>query len=109
MNEALLPSDKAAFIADLAKKYVWWDAVDPNGHTLARMIAQIMRLGTYDDILRLEDIADPSVLADVMRNSAPGWFDDRSWDFWRGRLSRSGMCDIHEQRPLRTFTRAPTL
>jgi hypothetical protein len=109
MNQTLLPSDKAASVADLAKKYVWWDAVDPNGHTLARMIAQIMRLGTYDDILRLEDLADPSVLAEVMRNSAPGWFDDRSWDFWRGRLSRSGQWDIPEQRPLRTFARASTL
>jgi hypothetical protein len=109
MTETLLSADKAASVAELAKNYVWWDAVDPNGHTLPRLIAQIMRLGTYDDILRLEGIADADVLAEVMRTSAPGWFDDRSWDFWRGRLSFSGQQGIPKQRPQRTFIGAPQL
>jgi hypothetical protein len=54
----------------------------------------------------IDHIAEASVLAGVMRDSAPGWFDDRAWDFWRGRLSRSGQWGIPEQRPQRTFARA---
>jgi hypothetical protein len=71
------------------------------------MIAQIMRLGTYDHILRLEEIVEPDGLANVMILSAPGWFDDRSWDFWRGRLSSRS--DIPPRRPKRTFAHAEML
>lgn len=109
MQRTLLTPDKTGRIVDLAKRYFWWSSAHENGHTLHRMIAQIMRLGSYDDILSLEGIAGPEVLADVMRNSAAGWFDDRSWDFWRARLSHSGIGDIPERRPKRTFAHARTL
>lgn len=109
MQRTPLTPDETGRIADLAKKYLWWDAVDENGHSLPRMIAQIMRLGSYEDILSLETIAGSHVLAEAMRNSAAGWFDDRSWDFWRGRLSHSGIRDIPEQRPKRTFAHAQAL
>jgi hypothetical protein len=109
MEQISLSSEKEAQISDLAAKYVWWDAVDPSGHTIRRTIAQIMRLGAYDDILRLEAIVEPDVLAEVMLGSAPGWFDDRSWNFWRGRLSVSGRSDIPERRPKRTFAHAEML
>jgi hypothetical protein len=109
MQRTLLTPDNAGRIVDLAKRYFWWNSANESGHTLPRMIAQIMRLGSYDDILNLEGIAAPDVLGDVMRNSAAGWFDDRSWDFWRGRLSHSGVRDIPEQRPKRTFANARTL
>ncbi len=109
MQWTLLTPDKTGRIAYLAKRYFWWSAADENGHSLPRMIAQIMQLGSYDDILSLEGITDRDVLADVMRNSAAGWFDDRSWDFWRGRLSHSDSGDIPELRPKRTFAHARTL
>jgi hypothetical protein len=109
MEQAPLSSAKKSQISDLATRYLWWDAAEPGGHPVSRMIAQIMRLGTYDDILRLEDIVEPAVLADVMLHSAPGWFDDRSWDFWRGRLSVAGRSDIPERRPRRTFAHAEML
>jgi hypothetical protein len=44
-----------------------------------------------------------------MRTSAAGWFDDRSWSFWRGRLSHGGEADIPEHAPKRTFTDASVL
>ena len=51
MNPISLSPELAHEISALARRYLWWDAVDPRGHTLARMIAQIVQLGTYDDIL----------------------------------------------------------
>ena len=109
MEQASVSAEKKGQISDLAARYLWWDAIDPSGHPVSRMIAQIMRLGTYDDILHLEDIVEPDALADVMLRSAPGWFDDRSWDFWRGRLSVAGRSDIPERRPKRTFAHAEML
>lgn len=109
MIEARLSRDAIHAIEDMARRYLWWKAVAADGHSSERMIAQIMRFGTYDDIRKMELIVTPDVLAEAMRTSAPGWFDDRSWGFWRGRLSLAGETDIPEQRPQRTFAHANML
>lgn len=104
-----IPMSATIAISHMAHKYLWWRAVAAEGHSVDRMVAQIMRFGSYDDIRKLESMLPPDVLATVMMESAPGWFDDRSWDFWRGRLSLSGVADIHEHRPRRTFAHADML
>lgn len=111
MYSVIMTTDNAcasttAAIERMAQRYLWWKAVAAEGHSTDRMVAQIMRFGSYDDIRRLEALLEPEDLAAVMMGSAPGWFDDRSWDFWRGRLSLSGISDIHEHRPKRTFAHA---
>ena len=109
MTRNPIPRSAEETIGAMARKYVWWKAVAAEGHSLNRMVDNIMRCGSYDDIRKLESVVTPDVLATVMMDSAPGWFDDRSWDFWRGRLSRSGVKDIHEHRPQRTFAHADLL
>jgi len=109
MVKAELPRDVSHAIEDLARRYLWWQAIAAEGHSSNRMLAQIMRFGTYDDIRKMESIVHPDVLAEVMRASAPGWFDDRSWSFWRGRLSLWGASAIPEQRPVRIFAHAQML
>lgn len=101
-----LTEQAAAGISKLAQRYIWWQPADSAGHPLARQIAQIMRYGTYDDIRALEGLVDDSVLAAVMVESQPGWFDDRSWAFWRGRLAAAGAVNIPERRPVRSFGHA---
>ena len=103
MGEAELSADVRHVIEDMARRYLWWESIAADGHSSDRMLAQIMRFGTYDDIRKMESIVRPDVLGRVMRTSAPGWFDDRSWSFWRGRLHVSGEADIPERRPRRTF------
>jgi hypothetical protein len=98
----------AARVEELGNKYIWWSPAGAH-HPFSRQIAQIMRLGSYDDILILEDVVGAPILAEVMRTSAAGWFDDRSWSFWRGRLSHGGEADIPEHAPKRTFTDASVL
>jgi hypothetical protein len=39
----------------------------------------------------------------VMRHAEPGWFGDRSWEFWRGRLSRALKQAMPEEAPRRSF------
>jgi hypothetical protein len=76
-----------ARIGELGRRYMWWQPVDGGRHSYERIIAQAMNLGTFDDIRRLEDIIGPARLADVMLQAAPVWISDRSWEFWRCRLS----------------------
>jgi hypothetical protein len=93
-------------IAELGRKYLWWQPADGHAHSNSRIIAQTMNLGTYDDILLLERAVGAARLADVMLRAEPGWIDDRSWQFWRGRLSFATGAVIPSKPPQRSFDAA---
>ncbi|MFD2183733.1 hypothetical protein [Rhodoplanes azumiensis] len=86
---------------DLARRYVWWSDDAGTGDDVT--VAQVMSLGTYDDILRLEAVMAPQDLRAVMLRARAGWIDARSWAFWRGRLLAQGCADIPEAPPKRAF------
>ena len=90
-------------IAELGRKYIWWEPTGDAAHSPDRIIAQVMNIGTYDDIRRLENALGFARLAAVMRGAAPGWFSPRSWGFWRGRLARETSVDIPTEPPRRAF------
>jgi hypothetical protein len=94
-------------IASLGEKYIWWPAVGAGQHSEDRIIAQVMDIGTYADILRLEAAIGRERLAEVMRHAEPGWISARSWDFWRGRLLAQAGLQTPEHPPKRSFDAAP--
>lgn len=86
---------------DLARRYVWWS--DDAGAGDDVIVAQVMNLGTYDDIRRLEGVMAPQELRAVMLRARAGWIDARSWGVWRGRLLARGCADIPKTPPKRAF------
>ncbi|MGY4284366.1 hypothetical protein ACVWXO_003586 [Bradyrhizobium sp. LM2.7] len=46
-------------------------------------------------------------LVGIMLCAQPGWFSDRSWEFWRGRLSFAMGAALPENAPRRVFDAAP--
>ena len=92
-----------ALIARFGAKYMWWRPVGDAPHSEDRIIAQIMNFGTYDDILLLEDAVGRARLVEVMQRVQPGWLSDRSWEFWRGRLSYATGAAIADHPPRRAF------
>ncbi len=90
-------------IAELASKYIWWAPIGDAPPTPERIIAQVMDIGGYDDIRRMETTLGFERLADVMLAAAPGWISPRSWSFWRGRLGRETRQAIPEEPPRRAF------
>ena len=96
-----LAAETRAKLAALAKRYLWWDGVSVP-HSPARAVAQIMNLGTYDDILQLEALVPAATLIRVMDEAEPGWFSARAWEFWRGRLG----ADLRTHPPARSFADA---
>lgn len=93
----------AATIAGFARKYLWWEPIGGEPFSEDRIIAQTMNLGTYDDILLLEQAVGRARLVEVMRRAEPGWLSDRSWEFWRGRLSFATGELIEHDPPRRRF------
>ena len=102
---AQVPSDVAKddVIAELGRKYVWWKPIGDEPHSDERIVAQIMNLSTFDDVLRMERTLGGERLAQVMLRAQPGWFSERSWEFWRGRLSLALGRTLPEEAPRRSF------
>lgn len=85
------------------RKYLWWEPVGGRSFPENRIVAQAMNLGTYDDILALEHSVGRSHLVEIMLHAEPGWFSDRSWEFWRGRLTFTTGAAIPDKAPRRAF------
>jgi hypothetical protein len=95
-----------SLIDELGRKYLWWRPIDGQLFSQDRVVAQAMNLGTYEDIIRLEVVLGQVRLAEVMLHAEPGWFSDRSWEFWRGRLSYATGAVLPEKAPRRAFDAA---
>jgi hypothetical protein len=94
--------ETARFIDEIGRKYLWWEPVDGSRHTDDRILAQAMNLGTFDDVISLEEKIGEARLVSLMKRAQPGWFNDRSWEFWRGRLLFSTGEVLSERPPLRS-------
>ena len=70
----------------MARKYVWWQ---PPEETLADrklFLAQLMTLGTVEDVRWMLAAASGDELRAVLRDPPVGVFNPRSWSFWHLRL-----------------------
>jgi hypothetical protein len=103
MSMSVPSATEDELIAELAHKYIWWEPIGDSAPTAERVIAQVMDIGGYDDIRRMETTLGFDRLADVMTRAAPGWISPRSWSFWRGRLARETSRAIPEKPPRRAF------
>jgi hypothetical protein len=103
MTESTLGKIPADFLSDLEKRYFWWEPVGTQSRSEARVLAQAMELASFADIRRLETIAGPQRLLEIMRTAEPGWLSERSWELWRGRLFRATGETLPEEPPRRTF------
>jgi hypothetical protein len=91
----------------LEAKFFWWEPVDGHPRSHARILAQAMEFASFAEIKQLEQTPGAAVLADVMLAAEPGWFSARSWEFWRGRLTRLTGLAIPDAPPRRSFDAAP--
>jgi hypothetical protein len=105
MNDRANLSLPATLADELERRFFWWENTATEPRTHARILAQAMDLASFDDVLRLEAELGSDRLAEAMLGAEPGWISERSWEFWRGRLSRSGR-RIPEAAPRREFDAA---
>jgi hypothetical protein len=95
-----LPKD---VLSELEAKFFWWEPVGSQPRSGARIIAQAMSLAGFEDVRQLERVLGADILAETMLNAEPGWIDERSWEFWRGRLTRATGRGIPDAPPRRSF------
>jgi len=92
----------------LASKYIWWKTPDEAIEMPYRVMAQVMNIGEYSDVLELAKTVGDDVLRKVIVDAEAGQFDPRSWTYWHYRL---GLSNVDEVPPLpkRSFESTTTL
>lgn len=84
--EPVLASEHAVA---LAKKYVWWKAPERALAEPADLLAQIMTLGTVEDVRWMLMCASRDDLRAVLRAPPIGMFNGRSWTYWHRWLDQT--------------------
>lgn len=70
----------------LARKYVWWKTPEQAAEKPARIVAQVMNIGDYDDVHNLAMRVGDDYLRAVIASAEAGQFSERSWTYWHYRL-----------------------
>jgi transcriptional regulator with XRE-family HTH domain len=66
----------------MARRYVWWQSPADAVKDPRRIIAQVMDIGTLEDLQALAMAFGKTALVDALRHARPGWFRPKSWVFW---------------------------
>ena len=81
-----MQSSTHALLKQLSGKYIWWKTPDKAVAMPERVIAQIMNIGDYADVLLVAEQVGDDVLRKVLTSAEIGQFSDRSWTYWHYRL-----------------------
>ena len=69
-------------LIQLARRLVWWKPPEEALRAPERVIAQVMALGTWDDIETAKRHWGIEAFRRVLAAPPPGVFDRRSWNYW---------------------------
>ena len=67
------------------KRLFWWEGGDAERSPL-RVAAQVMALGTLEDIREVRERFGPEIFEKVLSAPPRGLFDPKSWSFWHKKM-----------------------
>lgn len=110
LSAARIPMDDSlandARAEAMARKYVWWQPPELTLADRRLLLAQMMTLGTLDDVRWLVERVSEDSLRAVLRDPPVGVFNGRSWNFWHLRLGCHPVPAL-PARPMRSDLLAP--
>jgi hypothetical protein len=75
-----------ALLRKFARRYIWWLSPTEALDYPARVVAQVMNIGVFEDASRLAETLGDDCLRSVLRQAEAGQFNARSWHYWHYRL-----------------------
>ena len=78
---------EAPHAATMSKTYVWWQSPEQTLAEPTILLAQMMTLGTVEDVRWMLSCTSSDELRHVLRNPPVGVFNGRSWTYWHRRLN----------------------
>jgi hypothetical protein len=86
-------------IGSIAKRVMWWQPADRTLKRPLRFVAQVMAIGSLDEIERVRARYGERALERVLNDAPAGIFDARSWHYWHLVLGHSSVPPL----PIRRF------
>jgi hypothetical protein len=84
--QSQLTGQGLACLRTLAARYVWWKTPDEAMEFPDRVAAQVMNLGTFEDLTAMVEATGEDYLRGVLDRAGAGQLDERSWHYWHYRL-----------------------
>lgn len=81
-------ADEARRLA-LARRMIWWKTPGDALVDRDRLLAQVMKLGTWDDIVEARSFWPKAAFREALQHAPPGLFDARSWSYWHQMLDQT--------------------
>jgi hypothetical protein len=78
----LLAAEVSTDLAELARRLFWWKTPEEALAGPVRFLAQVMALGTWNDLQVARRYWSDEDFRAVLRTPPPGVFDPRSWSYW---------------------------
>jgi hypothetical protein len=78
-----------ALLGGFARKYIWWITPTEALEYPARIVAQVMNLGEFNDARRLVEALGENTLRAVLAQAEAGQFNEHYWHYRLG-LARPG-------------------
>ena len=100
-----LTGDERATALAMARKYVWWQPPERTLEDQRLFLAQMMTLGTADDVPWMLSRVSDSELRRVLLDPPIGIFNRRSWNFWHLRLGLTPTPELPTRRLPREMPR----
>lgn len=75
----------------VARRLIWWQDPETSLAQPERLIAQVMTLGTWEDVELIREVYGEDALRAVLASPPPGVFDARSWSYWHVRFGTEGV------------------
>lgn len=85
-SEPLRNASAREIVRRMARRYIWWQSPEASMRDPRRVIAQIMDVGTLEDIQQLTAAIGKRRMVEVLDHARPGWFHPKSWSFWHTAL-----------------------
>jgi hypothetical protein len=94
-------TDVGTALTTMARRYLWWQKAQAAVLPRRRILAQVMNIGDYDDVLHMLDLLGEAPFRDALVNAQAGWFNPRSWSYWHLRLGLREPGEASPPLPLR--------
>ena len=73
-------------LRDMTVRLIWWQRPSTTLKNPARLIAQAMAVGTWEDANFVTEVYGEDALRHILASEPPGIFTARSWSYWHARL-----------------------
>jgi hypothetical protein len=73
---------------NIARRLIWWMPSEEAVRERALFIAQVMTLGTWDDVELVRCELGEDAFRETLQHPPPGIFDAHSWHYWHRRFGQ---------------------